>query len=298
MLISKIGEFGLIDRIRKLIKAESSVIKGPGDDCAVVKFDKENYLLLTCDMLVEGVDFTRKAKSYLIGRKALAVSLSDIAACGGRPRYALVSLGLPKSSPLSLALGICRGLVRLAKEYKVNIVGGDLSRADKITLNVSIVGIVKKKQLVLRSGARPGDIIFVTGALGGSIYGKHLTFIPRLREAEYLVNNFKPHAMIDISDGLAQDLRHIAQESRVGALVYEDLIPVSKQAKGTHDALYSGEDFELLFTLPPDEARRLLRKKKAVFRPIGKIVLKEYGLKIIDKSNREIALMHKGYRHF
>lgn len=281
-----------------MLKTDSSVIKGPGDDCAVVEFDKKNYLLLTCDMLVEGVDFTRKAKPYFIGRKALAVSLSDIAACGGKPRYALVSLGLPKDAPLSLALGICRGLFKLAKKHGVNIVGGDLSRAEEITLDVSMVGIVKKKQLVLRSGARPGDIIFVTGALGGSIYGKHLTFIPRLREAEYLVNNFKPHAMIDISDGLAQDLRHIAESSRVGALIYEDLIPVSKQARGTHDVLYSGEDFELLFTLPPDKARCLLKKKKAIFSPIGKIVAEKHGFKIIDKFNREAALKNKGYRHF
>jgi thiamine-monophosphate kinase len=298
MRISKIGEFGLIKRVQKLIKTDPSVIKGSGDDCAVIRFDKGHYLLLTCDMLVEGVDFTSQAKPYLIGRKALAVSLSDIAACGGRARYALVALGLPKNSPLSLADGICRGITDLAKEYAVNIVGGDLSRADKIILDVSVFGSVKKKQLVLRSGAAVGDIIFVSGPLGGSIFGKHLTFTPRLKEASFLVNHFHPHAMIDISDGLVQDLRHIAEESKVGALLYEDLIPLSRNARGISDALYSGEDFELLFTMSMKESRKLAEKMPAGFKPIGKVMPKKYGLKIINKHNREIALQEKGYRHF
>ena len=167
MLIGKIGEFGLIERIRKSIKTDSSVFKGSGDDCAVIKFDKDRFLLATCDMLVEDVDFTKRDSPYLVGRKAMAVSVSDIAACGGIPRYALVSLGLPKSSSVELTDKICKGLIDLADIFKINIVGGDLSRSEKITLDVSMLGLVEKKYLVLRDNARVGDMIFVTGGLGG-----------------------------------------------------------------------------------------------------------------------------------
>lgn len=124
MLVRDIGEFGLIKRIKKLSKVDSSVVKGIGDDCAVLKFNKDKYLLLTCDMLIAGVDFTRRDNPYLAGRKALAVSISDIAACGGIPRYALVSLGIPKNSSVGLVDKICKGMFDLAKIYKINLVGG------------------------------------------------------------------------------------------------------------------------------------------------------------------------------
>jgi thiamine-monophosphate kinase len=298
MRISDLGEFGVIEKIKKLFKTDASVIRGPGDDCAVVSFDKEHYLLLTCDMLVEDVDFTRKTKPYLIGRKALAVSLSDIAACAGWPRYALVSLGLPKDSSFELVHGICQGLRDLAKKYEVNIVGGDLSRAEKISIDLSVCGVVEKKHLVLRSGARPQDVIFVTGSLGGSLRGKHLKFFPRLKEARFLVENFKVQAMIDVSDGLAQDLSQITSQSRVGAIIYEQLIPLSRQARGLSDALFSGEDFELLFTLSAAEAKRLVKKKLSLFHPIGEIVSGSFGLRLIKRNGRKLELRPKGFCHF
>jgi thiamine-monophosphate kinase len=298
MLINKIGEFALIKRIKKFIKGDASVIKGPGDDCAVVKYDRAHYLLLSCDMLVEDVDFTKKADAYLIGRKALAVSLSDIAACGGIPRYALVSLGLPKRSSLELVDGITRGIRAIARQYKVNIVGGDLSRAGKIIIDVSITGLVKKRHLLLRSGAKVGDVIFVSGALGGSISGKHLRFTPRLKESQYLVRNFKVSSMIDISDGLAQDLYHICTSSGVGAMLCQHLIPLNKAARGLEDALYSGEDFELLFTLPPPEAKRLLKKAGRFFYPIGEVVAKRCGVCLVDQDHGLRLLPSKGFRHF
>jgi thiamine-monophosphate kinase len=298
MLLSKIGEFGLINRIKKTIKLDSSVIKGTGDDCAVLKYSKDKYQLFTCDMLVEGVDFRKNEKPYLVGRKALAVSISDIAACAGLPRYCLVALGLPKQVTVRFVDEFLKGILDLAKKYKINLVGGDLSRADKITIDVSMLGLVEKKNLVLRSGAKNGDIVFVTGELGGSILGKHLKFTPRLKEARFLAGNFKVNSMIDISDGLAQDLWHILDESRVGAIIYEGLLPFSREARDLNDALYGGEDFELLFTMPRGEAIKLLAKKMGIFKPIGKITHKKCGLKLIDKKGKERPIPAKGFRHF
>ena len=298
MLITKIGEFGLIERFRKQIKTDTTVVKGSGDDCAVLKFNKDKYLLFTCDMLVEGVDFRPNEKPYLIGRKSVAVSISDIAACAGIPYYCLVSLGLSWKTSIDFADKLFKGMLDIAKKFKINIVGGDLSRAGKLVIDVSMLGIVEKKYLVLRNGAKVGDIIFVTGSLGGSIQGKHLKFTPRLKEARYLVKIFKVNSMIDISDGLAQDLGHILEQSKVGAIIYEDLIPRDKKARNLKEALYMGEDFELLFTLSPQEARKIYRRRLINFKPIGKIVDREYGFSMISKKGREEVIIRKGYRHF
>lgn len=298
MLISKIGEFGLIKRFQKRIKTDSSVIKGSGDDCAVLTFDKYKYQLFTCDMIVEGVDFTSKDKPYLIGRKALAVSISDIAACGGIPRYCVVSLGIPGNASVEYIDKIAKGLFSLAGQYSINVVGGDISRAPRLTIDVSLLGLVEKKHLVLRSGAKKGDLIFVTGALGGSIHGKHLRFEPRVKESRYLVKNFKINSMIDISDGLTQDLSHILEQSKAGAIIYEAKIPMSKEAKGLKDALFGGEDFELLFTMPHKEAKKLLKENRMHFKPIGEIMDKKYGLKLMGKDSKERSIASGGFRHF
>jgi thiamine-monophosphate kinase len=298
MLIGELGEFGLIERFKSKIKTDASVIKGSGDDCAVIKFDRDNYLLFTCDMIVEGVDFTRKEKPNLVGRKALAVSLSDIAACGGLPRYAVVSLGLPKETTVKYADMLAKGIFDLAKKYGLNIVGGDISKAKQLTIDVSMLGVVEKKNLALRKGAKKGDVIFVSGSLGGSIFGKHLKFTPRLKEARFLVENFKISSMIDISDGLAQDLGHILKNSNCGALIHEELIPLSRKARGLDDALYAGEDFELLFTMPPLEAKRLLARKLPHFKAIGRIIDKKYKLTLIEKKNQARIIEPKGFRHF
>ena len=297
-----LGEFALIDLIKKMAGSPRGVVKGIGDDCAVLPFGRSQFLLLTCDMLAEGVDFTHRDKPYWIGRKSLGVCLSDIAACGGVPRYALVSLGIPAQAQLNLVKELYRGIIFAARKFKVSVVGGDISRADKLVINVCLAGLVKRKNLVLRSGAKKGDIIFVSGRLGGSIYAKHLRFTPRVKEANYLVNNFKLNSMIDISDGLIQDLGHILKESNQGAVVFEELIPLSADAHKPQEALYMGEDFELLFTLPLDEARRL--QKKSVkglvkFSPIGEIVDKSYGLILLDKRCRQKKLKKiTGFRHF
>ena len=298
MNISKLGEFALIERLRRKIKLDRSVVKGTGDDCAVISYTKNSFALFSCDMIIEGIDFTRKDSFELIGRKALAISLSDIAACGGVARYAVVSLGLPKNINLKVFDNIIKGLNSLAQEYKVNIVGGDMSASEKIVLNTSVIGFVDKKFLVLRSGAKPKDIIFVSGPLGGSNRGKHLRFSPRLKEARYLVTKYKINAMIDISDGLLQDLGHILKASNTGAVIYGDLIPFTKDARNLDDALYTGEDFELLFSASLPQARKIIHDKRFRFIPIGEVADKRCGVKLFDQKGRQLSIKRPGFRHF
>jgi thiamine-monophosphate kinase len=297
MKVGKIGEFGLIKKIKNQVKTDSSVIKGIGDDCAVLKFTSNKYQLYTCDMIVEGVDFAPRDDRMLVGRKALAICVSDIAACGGIPCHGLVSLGLPLKTKVEEVDRIYKGLNQICREFKVNIVGGDISKTSKLTIDVSLLGEVEKKNLVLRSGARPGDIIFVSGSFGGSIKGKHLSFIPRLKEARYLVENFKVHSMIDASDGLRSDLGHILEESQAGAVIYEDLIPVSPWAKSLKNAFCDGEDFELIFTVSLKDARKLKNSNRG-FIPIGEVVREKFGLTLVDKKVRQKKIKLCGYTHF
>jgi len=296
--ISNIGEFGLIERIKKLIRTDASVVKGSGDDCAVLRFDKNHYQLFTCDTIVQDTDFTLKDDPYLIGRKAIAVSTSDIAACAGLPRHCLVALSMAQNTSLEFIDRLVKGMLSVTRKYNINLVGGDISRARQLAIDVSMLGIVEKKNLLLRSGSKIGDIIFVTGELGGSIRGKHLKFTPRLKEARFLVKNFKVHAMIDISDGLSQDLGHILKESALGAAIYADLIPLSKQARNLNEALSMGEDFELLFTMSPKEAKKLLVKDRIHFKPIGEIIHRRYGLKLINSKGEAKPIRAQGFRHF
>jgi thiamine-monophosphate kinase len=296
--LQRIGEFGLIKRLTKRIINDKSVIRGVGDDAAVISYRRGKYLLFATDMLVEGVHFRQKEASFLqIGRKALAVNISDIAAMGGIPKYAVVSLGFPKSLCVRALDDMMRGITTLAKEYGINVVGGDTVRSGKIVLNVSLIGEVKKRNLVLRSGAKVGDLIFVTGSLGGSGKLKQFNFIPRVKEAQELIKIFNPTAMIDISDGLASDLRRIAEQSEVGAVIFKQLIPVAPRAS-LQSALYTGEDFELLFTVSLDSARRFQEKGKVPVTCIGKIVEKKRGLTIIASRAKVTTLKEEGFRHF
>jgi thiamine-monophosphate kinase len=298
MYLKEIGEFGLIKRFRKKIKTDSSVVKGSGDDCAVLKLDKKNYQLFTCDMIIEGVDFRKIDNLKSVGRKALAISISDIAACGGIPQHAVVALGLPKNMQVKQVDMLAKGLFDLAKKFKINIVGGDISASAKLAIDVSMLGKVEKNKLCLRQGAKVGDLIMVTGKFGGSIKGKHLTFTPRLKEARFLVDNFKINSMIDVSDGLIQDLGHILEQSLAGGIIYESLIPLSKEAQSIEEALCSGEEFELLFTASRDQASKIIKSSKYRFRVIGEIMPKSFGLRIINLKNNYLKLSCRGFRHF
>ncbi len=252
-----LGEFGLIEKLRRKLPCAPPLVCGIGDDAAVLKPSKENQLLTT-DLLVEGVDFSfRSATPKEAGRKALAVNLSDIAAMGGEPQTALISLVLPQNAKLRAVDEFFGGIAALAKKFGVSIAGGDLSKGPCWMISVSILGRMNSVKPVLRSGAKAGDLIAVSGTLGGSILGKHLHFDPRVREGQFLARS-GANAMIDVSDGLLQDLRHILFRSKTAADLYLEQVPVSeaafKLAKGNvkqalAHALTDGEDFELLFTV-------------------------------------------------
>ena len=275
MKVSQLGEFGLIDELKKLAPVSRKVIKGIGDDTAVLPYSKNEYLLFTTDMLAEGAHFTRRMPPKSMGHKALACNISDIAAMGGYPTCAVVSIGVPKNLAVSFIKDIYKGMQLLAKAFDVSIVGGDTIKTDKIVISVAMLGLVEKKNLVTRGGARPKDWIFVTGALGGSLKsGRHLNFWPRVGQARFLVQYFKPSAMMDISDGLSGDLNHLLEASRVGARLDNASIPRQKGAS-LAQALNDGEDFELLLTLAPEKARALMdwqaSQKSFYFYPIGAI---------------------------
>ncbi|MBI1315129.1 thiamine-monophosphate kinase [bacterium] len=266
MLPDKSPEFALIDSFREQLRAARGVELGIGDDAAVVEWGSR-LGLLAADMLLDGVHFETSSQSPVeIGRKALAVNLSDVAAMAGVPRFALVSLALPHVAPREFVEGVFAGLKSLADEFDTAIVGGDTTSWDgPFVINVSIVGDVAADRAVTRGGAQPGDWLFVTGELGGSLLGRHLTFPPRVREAQTLHREVTLHAMIDISDGLAADLYHILEESRVGAILDSATVPISEAARQLADnrsplehALGDGEDFELLFAVSPDDGARLL----------------------------------------
>lgn len=294
--LRSLGEFGLIKRFRRAVKHGRSVVRGIGEDCAVIDTGAKDFLLLTTDMLVQGIDFTRSTDPALVGRKAMAVSISDIAACAGTPRFAVACVGLPRTETAEGAMKIFRGMKRVGDEYGVDIVGGDLSVSPQICIAVTLTGTVEKKLCVYRDGAEPGDRIFVTGAFGGSIRGKHLRFVPRVSEARYLARHFGVSAMIDSSDGLAADLGHILSESGVGALIRETAIPRSKECRGLDDALHSGEDFELIFTVPQEQAAAVGADKR--FTEIGSVTEKKYGFRILDPFGRARRLRPAGFQHF
>ncbi len=288
----------VIDFLKKRIPRQKGVYRGIGDDAAVMNFDNKNYLLYTCDMIVEGTHFKKNTNPEMIGHKALAVSLSDIAAMGGVAKYATISLGIPRDTGIKFIESFYKGLIKLARRFKVAIVGGDTVRSDKIVADTSVVGLVERKNLKLRSGARYKDLIFVTGALGGSLANRHLTFLPRIKEARYLVNNFMINSMMDLSDGLSQDLVKLVTASNCGALIIKDKMPVSKDAKNIDEALYMGEDFELLFTMPKKDGLKLLKTGNGIFSCIGEIKKKEFGVKIQEKDGVIMPFRKKGFKHF
>ncbi|MFK7820763.1 MAG: thiamine-monophosphate kinase, partial [Planctomycetaceae bacterium] len=256
-------EFELIGKLRQQLSEFGSPLRvGPGDDAAVIELADGTCELLAADMLLGGVHFEHDADPRLVGRKALAVNLSDIAAMGGTPKAALISVALPKGK--GVAEPLHQGLFELATEFGVAIAGGDTTSWDgPLVINVAVTGNLNAgEEPFLRSGAKVGDWIFCTGPVGGSIDGHHLTFTPRLRESTALRAVANVSSMIDISDGLASDLHHILTESQVGARVYVDRIPyrsnIASSKNALERALGDGEDFELLFTVNEADGRRLL----------------------------------------
>jgi thiamine-monophosphate kinase len=308
------NEFELIGRLTRSLPTNKSVVTGAGDDCAVLDLGLPDRLMLfKTDAVVEGIHFTPETPPEKIGHKALARCLSDVAAMGGMPTAALVTLALPREFDSARVEKMYAGMNALARRHDVAIAGGETTfNPERLLISISLLGTAPRGKCVLRSGALAGDALFVTGELGGSLHGRHLEFEPRLAEGRWLAETFSVHAMIDISDGLAGDLRHILKASRVGAEVLANAIPVSRQARAASKAessakppllaaLTDGEDFELLFTVASKDAVPLLDAWKEEFPEvklscIGKIIERE-GLTIRDKTGVRPLEAH-GYEHF
>jgi thiamine-monophosphate kinase len=307
-------EFELIARLTRALPGNPSVVAGSGDDCAVLDLGiPERLVLFKTDAVVEGVHFTSETPPNQVGHKALARCLSDIAAMSGTPVAALITLGLPPKFDVQKLEKIYEGMNALAASHGVAVVGGETtSNPERLLVSIAVLGTVARGKAILRSGAKPGDAIFVSGELGGSLKGRHLEFEPRLVEARWLAAHFAIHSMIDLSDGLAGDLRHILKASHVGAELLSPAIPISREARlGAKAessakppllaALTDGEDFELLFTIASRDAVKVLDAWKKQFPKvrlscIGKITAGE-GISLRDKRGLRPLSAH-GYVHF
>jgi len=330
------SELGLIDIIKKRYQTmNKDIIAGIGDDAAVFAIDNIRAGLLTIDTLVDKVHFNLSYTSFEnLGHKAMAANLSDIAAMGGRPVLAVVSITIPRDIRLKDIEKMYAGMRKLAKNYGVAVCGGDTVTGRELSLTIAVYGEGRKNNIGLRSGAKAGDAILVTGSLGASqaglellklkinpsttlrarnqntkLFKKHLRPEPRVKEAQLLASKFKLHGMIDISDGLASELHHIAKESRVGILIDQGALPVAEEAITVANilkkdpikyCLYSGEEYELLFTLPGRQAvesKIILSRAGTPCSIIGQVV-KGSGVRMIGRDLKPVKVPDRGYRHF
>lgn len=333
MKFNEIGEFGFIESIKKeCITTLKDVIKGIGDDCAVFGPSSGRVLLFTTDMLVEDIHFLKsKMTPYQLGWKSIAVNLSDIAAMGGRPLILLISLAIPAEMDVEIIQDLYKGMKDICEHHKVNIVGGDtVASPDKLVINVSLIGDAKENEVLYRSGARPGDSIYLTGNVGDSFAGLKI-LKKEISSPKSIKNHFikihnepKPlietgmaiaasgfaNAMIDVSDGLLPDLGHICKESGVGAMLFRSKIPLSSELKLLASrvkfnpldlALSGGEDYILLLTVPEANIKcfEMVCKDKGLL-PLYLIgeIKEEKGIRMVndDGSIEEISM--RGFNHF
>ena len=323
MELSALGERELISLIRKKFSClPPDVLVGIGDDAAVVRAGKE-FLLITKDLLIEDVHFLSSFHPpFLLGRKSLNVNLSDIASMGGVPRFALLGLGLPARTDLGWMNEFFSGFKEAANESGVALVGGDISKANKILISVTLIG--RGKNVVQRNGAKPGHLIYVSGTLGNAMQGLFLLKkgyrLGQDKKADFFLQSFlnpEPQvalgqelsrlrlasSMIDVSDGLSVDLNHICEESKVGAEIRVDLLPVSSRMSHFKErphtrVLHGGEDYQLLFTVPPALEKSVNRlKKKYKISLIGKITRK-MEVYLVDSCGKRTLLRIRGYEHF
>jgi thiamine-monophosphate kinase len=296
MKLAGMGEDALVARLLRALPAGTDVIRGPGDDCAVIGTPRaKTWRLLKTDCVIESVHFLPDDDPEKIGWKALARTISDIAAMAGRPEHALITLAISGDDDLKRATGIYAGLKKCARAYGVAIVGGETARSPgPLFLSIMLSGTVERRRCVFRSGGKPGDLLFVTGRLGGSLAGGHLTFKPRVAEAEWLARHVRLRAMMDLSDGLGADLPRLARASGCGYLLDENALPLNPGCTAK-EALRDGEDYELLFALPPREAARL---RGLWARRFPKLRLTEIGALTAPAGRGRKPSIPHGYDHF
>lgn len=303
------GELDLIRWIRRHSTCTGGVIRGIGDDTAVVDVTLDKSIVITTDTLLDGTHFElAKCKPAHVGRKAAACSISDVAAMGCTPLYALVSLNIPDGIDEGCCRAIYRGIFAITEEYNIQVIGGDIVSGDcALSINVTVIGTVLDGQAVCRSGAKPDDVIMVTGKLGGSAYGKHLMFKPRVAEGIRLNRDFGVNSMVDISDGLLIDLHHILEESNMGAVIDVQQIPIADDAhklaedtktSAVSHALSDGEDYELLFTASEAAAAEILRVgvSDVHVSRIGHVRAKD-GLFLRGIDGKENSVSPDGFEH-
>lgn len=324
------GEFKLIENLTKdFLLFDSNIIQGIGDDCAVID-QGDKYQLISTDSLVANDHFNLNwSTPQQVGMKALEVNVSDILACGGVPKTILVSLVLPPKIEVKIVQEIYQGVLEKCKKYQIDLIGGDTTHGSELVINVTILGEVEKPKLKLRSYAKAEDLICVTGNLGGSTGG--LEFLRKFNDAQKLLQTFpflyKHHlepvarfdiydkilsfanAMIDVSDGLASEVRHICEQSKLGSEVYFEKIPLHLETKlcatklgqsAENWALSGGEDFELIFTITPENYQKMLanlteREQKEIT-IVGKILPKSEEVYLLKNGEKEE--LKGGYDHF
>ncbi len=291
MKLSDLGEDAVVRRLTRSLRLDGRVVVRPGDDCAVVETTGRLQLLKT-DCVIEGIHFLSDADPKLIGWKAMCRPISDIAAMGGTPLDALVTLAVKPEIEFAWLKRVYSGLESAAAAYGVNLVGGETAKSPgPFFLSVAMTGSVARGKYVGRSGGRRGDWLYVTGKLGGSMNGRHLRFRPRLAEARWLVGQFPVHAMMDLSDGLASDLPRLAAASGLGFEIEASSLPLHS-GMTVENALRDGEDYELLFAVPSAVRTRLEAEWRSKF---PKLRLTAIG-RLVEKDRTEFSL--KGYDHF
>ncbi len=333
MKIKDIGEFEFIERVARILSLPGKkVVVGIGDDCAVYDTGGDKYSLVTTDMLVENIHFSRDyATGYQIGWRAMACNISDIASMGGTPTVAVISLGVSKDTEIEWLEDIYKGMQAITEKYKFDIVGGDTVSAPQTILNIALLGEVSVSHLCLRSNAKIGDAILVTGDFGGSDAGlkvlqkkiqvdeetrryvteRHLLPEPRLILGEIIGAQRYHRAMTDSSDGLAADLRNLSVASDVGMKVGIENIPIHVATRKAAEvlqqplldlALYGGEDYELVFTAPKENVAQLQKQIKMEtgieIAQIGEVVSRDKKILLVDKDGKETQLTKFGYEHF
>ncbi len=293
--LSDLGEDRLVAELTRHLALGPDVRRGAGDDCAVIGRPRDvRWQLLKTDAVIEGVHFLATEDPRRVGWKALCRAISDIAAMGGVPAHALITIAAPPETPAVRIRGIYAGLRKGARKFGVSIVGGETARSPgAIFINVALTGWVERTRCVFRSGGLADDALYVTGRLGGSLAGRHLDFTPRLAEARWLVGSFKIHAMMDLSDGLAADLPRLASASRCGFEIFHDHLPLAPGCTSAQ-ALADGEDYELLVALAPEDSAKLERAWRAHF---PKVALTRIG-QLNAKSKIQNPKLPRGFDHF